>query len=131
MFPALRTVCVASIVVLLTATGGGPSMLAGEPISVGVGALRPQQTSSDIWGYGVVRDGSSSHPLPGKDGKNSAGTMNAVERFSTGTYAVLLPGLDVGSLNAGTALVTTLGADGQHICVVDDFGWHTPDPAEI
>jgi hypothetical protein len=119
MLPSARTFTVVSIVVLLAAGGGDLVTLAGTAIP------------SDIWGYGVVRNGSANYTLAGKDGKNSAGTTNSVERFGAGKYAVYLPSLDVGALNAGTALVTTLSTNANHLCVVDDFGWHSPDPAEI
>jgi hypothetical protein len=131
MRPSGRTLSVASFAILLAAPGGGVATLAAGPAAADVRHPGPQLAASDIWGYGVVRNGSSSHPLLGKDGKNSAGTTNSVERFGPGKYAVLLPDLDVGALNAGTALVSTLGADGRHLCLVDDFGWHSPDPAEI
>jgi hypothetical protein len=131
MMPSLRAFTVASIVVLLAASGADLATLAGDPGSAGASSVRGGAVASDIWGYGVVREGSLSYTLAGKDGKNSAGTINSVERFSTGKYAVYLPSLDVGALNAGTALVTTLSTNAKHLCVVDDWGWHSPDPAEI
>jgi hypothetical protein len=131
MPPFARALAVASTAVLLAAAGGDVATVARGPEPAGLSATRPQLTASDIWGYGVVRHGSSNYTLAGKDGKNSAGTVNSVERFSAGEYAVHLPDLNVGALNAGTALVTTVGGNGNHLCLVDDFGWHTPDPAEI
>ena len=130
MLPSARAITVASIVVLLVASGGDLATLAGGPGSAGRNAVPAQAVLTDIWGYGVTRQ-SSSYTIAAKDGKNSAGTTNTLSRWSAGKYSVFLPGLNVGALNAGTALLTTLTGDAKHLCVIDDFGWHSPAPAEI
>ncbi len=131
MLPSKQAISVASIVMILAASSGDIATLAGQPGSADIRSAGPQAVASDIWGYGVVRDGTSSYTLPGKDGKNSAGTTNTVTRFGVGKYAVYLPSLEIGALNAGTALTTTLTPDANHLCLIEDFGWHSPDPAEI
>lgn len=131
MLPSARAITVASIVVLLSASGGDLATAAGGPGSAGGSAAGPRLTLTDIWGYGVVRDPSFDHTLAHKDAKNSAGTASTMTRFGPGNYFVQLPGMDAAALNAGTTLVSPLNAHGDHVCVAAGWGWHTPDPAEI